>query len=467
MAKRCGFPPIYKIERVEKMSAKRVFFCVLQKIVVICCAIFFGFANAFAANLPAGYTELEYIESTGSQYINTEIGTSSITKTEVVGQFTGLVSNTFIFGKTNNGTSRYGWGEYIYPYGAANKFLWNYGGWGVVTNADLNKHTFGIDTKNGLVYIDNTQFDTSQTSSSGANPAFVPDSLPIYLFARNSGGVVGYAKAKIYSVKMWNNNELTHDFVPAENSSGVVGLYDTVNNRFYTNAGTGEFTPGPVVGIRIATTAYNAARFNPVQTDLNNAVATIREIVTKTINQTAAIASLQADKQTRPEDACPAGKKCLLVEDNNGKPHWFPIIENICGVPSGYTCLDYIQASGTQYIDTGIVPTLTSGAHIRIKFLALKDADNVIFGATDSTAYAGGSPFSIDVFTNSVLMPFGGGANNSVNYSPTISQTMTTNVLYDFKMNYLNDKKASVNDTQVTYIANPVSMTSRSLLLKL
>ena len=221
------------------------------------------------------------------------------------------------------------------------------------------------------------------------------------------------------------------------------------------------------LNIKIATTAYNAARFSPVQPDLNNAVATIREIVTKTINQTAAIASLQADKQTRPADACPAGKKCLLVEtEENGVvvPHWFPIVENICGVPSGYTCLDYIQASGTQYIDTGIVPTLTSGAHVRAKFLALKSTDNIIFGATDSTAFAGGSPFSIDVFTNRVLMPFGGGANNSVNYSPTISKTMETNVLYDFKLNYLNDKKASVNDTQVTY-SNPVTMTSRSLLL--
>ena len=84
--------------------------------------------------------------------------------------------------------------------------------------------------------------------------------------------------------------------------------------------------------IKIATTAYNAARFNPVKTDLNNAVATIREIVTKTINQTAAIASLQADKQTRPAEQCPAGKKCLLVEtEENGVivPHWYPIIEDV------------------------------------------------------------------------------------------------------------------------------------------
>ncbi len=91
-----------------------------------------------------------------------------------------------------------------------------------------------------------------------------------------------------------------------------------------------DYVPYCVPPTKIATTAYNSARFNPVQTELNNTIATIRDIVTNTINQTAAIASLQADKQTRPEDACPAGKKCLLVEtEENGVivPHWFPIIE--------------------------------------------------------------------------------------------------------------------------------------------
>ena len=105
-----------------------------------------------------------------------------------------------------------------------------------------------------------------------------------------------------------------------------VVVYYPLNTETTEDIGTIYCVPG----IKIATTAYNTARFNPVKTDLNNAVATIREIVTKTINQTAAIASLQADKQTRPEDACPAGKKCLLVEtEENGVivPHWFPIIE--------------------------------------------------------------------------------------------------------------------------------------------
>ncbi len=109
-------------------------------------------------------------------------------------------------------------------------------------------------------------------------------------------------------------------------TGGVTGMTITT----LLSSGASVVTTIAANAIKIATTAYNAARFNPVQTELNNTIATIRSVVTNTINQTAAIASLQADKQTRPEDACPAGKKCLLVEtEENGVivPHWFPIIE--------------------------------------------------------------------------------------------------------------------------------------------
>ncbi len=89
-----------------------------------------------------------------------------------------------------------------------------------------------------------------------------------------------------------------------------------------------EYVPFCANQIKIATTAYNTARFSPVVTELNDTIATIRSVVTNTINQTAAIADLQANKQTRPDEQCPAGKKCLLVEDDAGQPHWYEIIEN-------------------------------------------------------------------------------------------------------------------------------------------
>ena len=106
--------------------------------------------------------------------------------------------------------------------------------------------------------------------------------------------------------------------------------------------------------IKIATTAYNSARFSPVVTELNDTIATIRDVVTNTINQTAAIADLQAIKQTRPNEQCPAGKKCLLVEDNDGTPHWYEIIERYSRLPDGYTELEYINKPDNAYVDTGI-----------------------------------------------------------------------------------------------------------------
>lgn len=44
---------------------------------------------------------------------------------------------------------------------------------------------------------------------------------------------------------MWDDNELVRDFIPCyRKSDGVIGLYDLVNDVFYTNLGTGQFTKG-------------------------------------------------------------------------------------------------------------------------------------------------------------------------------------------------------------------------------
>ena len=107
-------------------------------------------------------------------------------------------------------------------------------------------------------------------------------------------------------------------------TGGVTGMTITT----LLSSGASVVTTIATNAIKIATTAYNTARFSPVVNDLNDTIATIRDVVTNTINQTKAIADLQATKQTRPDENCPAGKKCLLVEDNDGTPHWYEIIES-------------------------------------------------------------------------------------------------------------------------------------------
>ncbi|MBQ7185908.1 MAG: hypothetical protein IJR92_03840, partial [Alphaproteobacteria bacterium] len=116
--------------------------------------------------------------------------------------------------------------------------------------------------------------------------------------------------------------------------------------------------------IKIATTKYNETAFSPLNTALANAISVVDSVVSNTITQAGLIADLQTQKQTRPNDIaddsekCPAGKKCLLVEDASGVPHWYEIVERYSRLPDGYTELEYVSNAANTYLDTGIIPTV-------------------------------------------------------------------------------------------------------------
>ena len=107
--------------------------------------------------------------------------------------------------------------------------------------------------------------------------------------------------------------------------SGLVVVENSVAPTSYVpyEYSTTEF------GIKIATTKYVDDEFAPLNTALANAISVVDNVVTQTIAQAGQIATLQNTKQTRPSDdnECPAGKKCLLVTDESGTPHWYEIVE--------------------------------------------------------------------------------------------------------------------------------------------
>ena len=54
------------------------------------------------------------------------------------------------------------------------------------------------------------------------------------------------------NILMFENKQVINprdeDFIPCyRNSDGEIGLYDSINDIFYTNQGTGTFTKGPDV----------------------------------------------------------------------------------------------------------------------------------------------------------------------------------------------------------------------------
>ncbi|MBP9999696.1 MAG: hypothetical protein KBT14_03335 [Proteobacteria bacterium] len=79
--------------------------------------------------------------------------------------------------------------------------------------------------------------------------------------------------------------------------------------------------------IKIATTKMVDEEFAAAEAQLAATVQTIESVVSRTIAQTGQIQILQDTKQTRPDESCPANMKCLLVQDEDGTPHWYPIIE--------------------------------------------------------------------------------------------------------------------------------------------
>jgi hypothetical protein len=190
-------------------------------------------------SLPNGYTQLEYIQSSGTQYIDTGVLAQSDLKIEMQAELTTTDGSQAFFGGQNSTSSnRLAWYYYknteMYYYYASSKYPF-------VKRSDFaSKHIYVFD--NNKVYIDGVtvSFSTSISATSFTS------SYTMYLFARNLGGTASdMADMKLYYFKVWKNDELLGDFVPAKRKSdGEIGLYDVESGVFYSNQGTGTFIAG-------------------------------------------------------------------------------------------------------------------------------------------------------------------------------------------------------------------------------
>lgn len=172
------------------------------------------------------YTRLEYIRATGTQLINTNYTPNQNTKAVVR---VSADNGSFFAGTTSNATGRFG--VYLINTGKLDIAFGSSGYVGGIITGVTNPAD--ITLQNGSVTANGT------TGSFTTQSAFT-SSGTIQIFISNSYGT-------LYSFKIYDNNTLVRDFIPARrNSDGAVGLLDQANNVFYGNAGTGTFTAGPV-----------------------------------------------------------------------------------------------------------------------------------------------------------------------------------------------------------------------------
>lgn len=202
-----------------------------------------GFSSGFDTTL-SDYTMVEYINFTRGQIINSGVIPTRDTTTQVT--FKTSIGETWLFGSRTsyNSTDTYAMHLYTesnslwYQIASASTPQQSY-------NFSGNKVTVKVD-KN-YMWMNGTQLNSTAFSSSG----FTTSSWPLYFGGINSSGS-GTDRpfaGQIYDIKIWQGTTLVRDFVPVvRNSDRVAGFYDKVENKFYTNAGTGSFDSGATTG---------------------------------------------------------------------------------------------------------------------------------------------------------------------------------------------------------------------------
>lgn len=193
--------------------------------------------------LPDGWTQVSYIESSGTQYIDLGYKGGENTKAELdfcfpaassssgsgrlFGSRTSAVSNAFAFG-TASGTIA----------ATGNQLFWCYDAQPFYTVSDI---TVDVNEWHNIIFsatehrIDGVTYGTDYTPTSFDTPS----NLAVFGFDNN--GSFGYGRIRVSSCKLWNGSTLLRDLIPVYDGTEYA-MYDYITDTILHNAGSGVFT---------------------------------------------------------------------------------------------------------------------------------------------------------------------------------------------------------------------------------
>lgn len=193
------------------------------------------YAGPPVVTLPEGYTQLMYLESSGTQYINTGFTPNQDARIQLDCERTAANATDHFFGVRTGNSASSAFAFYIYNSG----WRWAYNNATASgTGPDIGRYFIDANKNVTTINGDTTLTGTyASFTAAAAAPLFAMLSVP-------SG--FSYGSFRLYTCRIYNNGLMVRNFIPCRNASGTIGLYDLVNGQFYTNAGTGTFTAGEV-----------------------------------------------------------------------------------------------------------------------------------------------------------------------------------------------------------------------------
>ena len=199
---------------------------------------------------PIGYTDLEYISSTktGNQYIDLDIKLYETLnvwydiamKFIIVGQGTGNNTNAAIFA-CQDPASPYP-GTFVRMPGGTGK--------GTVVGRYIggNKKDNTIGRTNDIIELPvQTPPNKNVTNLSNSNRTHSYGTSLLCVFSDLNNTAINFTEGTIYYFKLFIEGVLVRDMVPCRNPNNVVGLYDTVNEVFYSSPNGAAFIAGPEI----------------------------------------------------------------------------------------------------------------------------------------------------------------------------------------------------------------------------
>ena len=204
------------------------------------------FAGSLAyEGLPKEYRRVQYIKSTGVEYIDTDLSAPEGFEVEIkinIDKVTG--SWAPILGAHEPSTP---YKRNFIAYGSNKKMEMDAGDKITQTSVTLAGDDVikASNVKNNFyLNVNGTTYNPTITTNS-SNIAYSGRTLHLL---HNNGYDLGYTTGKVYYCKITVGGALVRNFVPvARLTDNKIGLYDTINGVFYTNQGLGEFNAGPTL----------------------------------------------------------------------------------------------------------------------------------------------------------------------------------------------------------------------------
>lgn len=205
-----------------------------------------GDYNPINEKLPSGYTRIDFLEATGTQYITTDVYATGSMKFELeflTKDFGGL---SVLYGVFKSGEHSCFYNNYNLGYGHAGRFIYGPTYYYPV----FKTGQFQVDTRYKLVVDGHEVYrngdkmryrlGSGSTIVDSIEPLDFVTSLPISVFAHTGALSRNSGIKRMYYFRASDNGVMKLNFIPAIDDKGKPCMFDLVTQQPYYNLGTGE-----------------------------------------------------------------------------------------------------------------------------------------------------------------------------------------------------------------------------------